>query len=304
MRAASLNHRDWLVATGKYDPRFRLPLVLASDGVGEVIEVGQDVQRVRVGDRVCPIFAQGWLTGDPDRATLATALGGPLDGTLVERMVVPEESVVIAPRHLSDGEAACLPCAAVTAWRAVVTLGHVSPGHTVLTQGTGGVSLFALQFAKLAGARVIVTSRSDSKLARAVELGADDTINYERDPRWGDTARKLTAGRGVDLVVDVVGGATLAQSLRAVRVGGCVMLVGNLADTGEHPTLLPAVMRQVRLQGVLVGSRQDFEAMNQAIERSGLRPVLARVFAMDDVQSAFSELASAHHFGKLVVDLA
>lgn len=304
MRAASLNYRDWLVVTGKYNPKFRLPLIPGSDGVGEVIAVGSGVNRVRVGDRVCPIFAQGWLTGDPERRTLESSLGGPLDGTLAERMVVPESAVVAAPRHLSDREAACLPCAAVTAWRALVTLGHVSPGDVVLTQGTGGVSSFALQFAKLAGARVIATSKSDAKLARATELGADAIVNYARDVHWGDAVRKLTDGRGVDHVVDVGGAATLAQSLRAVRVGGTISLIGNLADAGEHPTLLPAVMRQVRLQGVLVGSRSDFEQMNRAIEHGRLRPVVDRAFDLGSVGRAFAHLVSGTHVGKVVVDLS
>lgn len=304
MSAASLNYRDWLVINGTYNPRLKLPLVPCSDGVGEIIAVGAGVQHHRVGERVCPVFAQGWLTGPPDRSALDTALGAPLDGTLAQSMVVPEQAVVVPPRHLSDAEAACLPCAAVTAWRALFTLGGLSPGDVVLTQGTGGVSLFALQFAKLAGARVIATSKSDAKLARAAELGADHTINYEHDEQWGDTARKLTAGRGVDHVIDVGGGATLGQSLRAVRIGGTVSLVGNLADAGEHPTLLSAVMRQVRLQGVLVGPRDDFDAMNRAIDAARMRPLVDRVYPLSDVVPAFEHLASGQHFGKVVVDLA
>lgn len=304
MRAVALNYRDLMMVEGHYDPRQELPLIPCSDGVGEVVAVGEGVSRFAVGDRVCPIFAQRWLGGEPERDRLRSTLGGPLDGTLSERMAVPAEAAVAVPEHLSDEEAATLPCAALTAWSAVVTLGGVRPGDTVLVLGTGGVALFAFQIARLCGARVIVTSSSDDKLARARELGAWETLNYRTTPEWGKPVRRLTGGRGVDLVVEVGGAGTLAQSLRAVRMGGTVAMIGVLSGAEAPLSVVPILMQQVRVQGVLVGDRDGFEAMNRAFSEHRLRPVIDRVFPFDRVGDAFAHLASGAHFGKVVVRFA
>ncbi|MCA9596992.1 MAG: NAD(P)-dependent alcohol dehydrogenase [Myxococcales bacterium] len=303
MTAASLNFRDLLMVRGMYNPRQPLPLIPASDGVGRVEAVGAGVTRVRVGDRVCPIFAQGWLAGEPAREKLRTTLGGPLDGTLAQKMVVSEESVVSVPEHLSDAEAATLPCAAVTAWSALVTEGRLAAGETVLTLGTGGVSVFALQLAKLFGARVIITSSSDEKLARARELGADETLNYKTTAEWGKAAKDLTGGRGVDQVIEVGGAGTLQNSLRAVRPGGTVSVIGVLSGPTTDVNLLPVLMQNVRLQGVIVGHRESFEAMNRAISQAKLRPVVDKVFPLSDAKAAFEHMGRGDHFGKICIDL-
>ncbi|HXT22158.1 MAG TPA: NAD(P)-dependent alcohol dehydrogenase, partial [Thermoanaerobaculia bacterium] len=228
LRAASLNYRDLMMVEGRYNPRQPLPLVPCSDGVGEVLAVGAGARGFAVGDRVCPIFAPRWLAGEPDRERMRTTLGGPLDGTLRERMTIAAEAVVRPPEQLSDAEAASLPCAAVTAWSALVEQGRLRAGETVLVLGTGGVALFALQIALLHGARVIVTSSSDEKLERVRSMGAWETVNYTREKAWGKRVREL-AGDGVDHVIEVGGAGTLAESLRAVRMGGTVHLIGVLA---------------------------------------------------------------------------
>ncbi|MFP5285789.1 MAG: zinc-dependent alcohol dehydrogenase family protein [Thermoanaerobaculia bacterium] len=301
MRAASLNYRDLLTVQGKYNPRQSLPLVPCSDGAGEVVEVGEGVTRVKPGDRVCGLFAQKWIAGEPTREKARSTLGGPLDGTLAERVVLDGEGVVRIPEHLSDEEAACLPCAAVTAWSALVTDGGVAAGDTVLVQGTGGVSLFALQFAKILAARVIATSSSDEKLARVRKLGADNVLNYQETPDWGVKAKELTGGIGVDNVVEVGGAGTLQQSLRAVRFGGTISLIGNLAGTTTEVMLTQIFMQRVRVNGIFVGHREGFEAMNRAIAHHHLRPVIDRVFPLESARAAFEHMAAGGHFGKIVI---
>lgn len=301
MRAASLNYRDLLTVTGRYNPRQPLPLVPCSDGAGQVVSVGEGVSRVAVGDRVATLFAQGWISGEPDRDKLRSTLGGPLDGTLTELMVLDQNGVVRVPDHLSDEEAATLPCAAVTAWSALTTPGAVGAGEVVVAQGTGGVSIFALQLAGLLGARVIVTSSSDAKLERARDLGAWATINYLQKPDWGKEVRALTGGRGADLVVEVGGAGTLAQSLDAVRIGGRIALIGVLSGTMAKLNVTPALMKQVRLQGLLVGDREKFESMNRAIAQHGMRPVIDRSFAFDEVRAALEQMADGKHFGKICI---
>jgi NADPH:quinone reductase-like Zn-dependent oxidoreductase len=302
MRAASLNFRDLVVARGGYGPRMKLPLVPLSDGAGDVVAVGDGVREPRVGDRVLACFFQDWPAGPPTRRRLVDSLGGPLDGTLRERMVLRANGVVRLPEHFTFEEAATLPCAAVTAYNALAVLDRVGPEHTVLVQGTGGVSLFALQIAKMLGARVIVTSKSDAKLERARELGADHGINYVTTPDWGGRAKELTGGEGVDHVVEVGGAGTLEQSLRAVAVGGCVSLVGVLAGA-ERALRLPLVfLRQVRLQGVVVGSRETTERMLRAMGTHRLRPVVdERRFAMAEIRDALTYLAAGEHFGKVAI---
>jgi NADPH:quinone reductase-like Zn-dependent oxidoreductase len=301
MRASSLNYRDLLVPARGYGSRMKeLPLILLSDGCGVVDAVGDGVTGLKPGDRVCPLFFQSWNAGAPDDDRLARSLGVELDGTMAAYMALPEHGVAPAPAHLDDVEAATLPTAAVTAWRAIVSEGRVQPGDSVLVQGTGGVSLFALQFAKLAGAFVIVTSSSDAKLERARGLGADATINYRTTPEWGRPAREL-AGGGIDHIVEVGGRQTLAQSLRAVRAGGTLSMIGVLSGGSMDVRLGAVVTRHVRLQGITVGSRDDFLAMSSAIARSRLRPVVDRVFAFDELPQALDHLASGTHFGKVCI---
>jgi NADPH:quinone reductase-like Zn-dependent oxidoreductase len=303
MLAASLNFRDLRMIEGIYNPRQSLPLVPASDGVGEVVAVGDGVTRVKVGDRVSPIFAQSWLAGVPTAAQLRSTLGGPLDGTLAELIALDAEGVVQVPEYLTDVEAACLPCAALTSWNALVTLGRVGPGDTVVTQGTGGVSVFGVQLGRLLGARVIATTGSDEKLERLRELGASDVINYKSEPEWGKAARALTGGRGADLVLDVGGGTTLAQSIRAVRPGGQISVIGVLSGVASDLNLLPILMQGLRLQGVFVGHRQSFEAMNRAFAQSRVRPVVDRVFPLEETRAALEHLKSGQHFGKVCIQI-
>ena len=302
VRAASLNYRDWLMAQGEYNPRQKLPLIPLSDGAGEVVATGEDVTRVAAGDRACGIFSQTWISGPPTRDRLSGTLGGPRDGMLCDLAVLHEDGVVKTPSHLSDFEAASLPCAGVTAWNALVEQGRIRSGETVVVQGTGGVSIFALQFAKLCGARVIVTSSSDEKLARARALGAWATLNYRDDPEWDRSVKRLTA-IGADHVVEVGGAATLERSLRAVRVGGTVSIIGVLSGKTASVPLTPVLMQNLRLQGVVVGSRDVFESMNRAIAANELRPVIDRVFPFDDAPAAFDYLAGGRHFGKICIEI-
>ena len=303
IKAVSLNYRDLMVVKGQYNPKMPLPRVPCSDGAGEVAEVGPGVTRVKAGQRVAGIFMQKWIAGDIDDAKARSALGGAIDGLLAEYAVLHEDGLVHVPEHLSYEEAATLPCAAVTAWHGLITEGRIQPGDTVLCQGTGGVSLFALQFARVAGARVIITSSSDDKLKRARELGAAEGVNYKTTPEWGDKVRELTGGRGVDRVVEVGGAGTLGQSLKAVRMGGQISLIGVLSGVGQANPL-PILMKNVRVQGIFVGSREMFEAMNRAIAEHRLRPVVDRVFAFAEAPAAFRHMESAAHFGKICIRMA
>jgi NADPH:quinone reductase-like Zn-dependent oxidoreductase len=299
--AASLNYRDLMFARGVYNPKARLPAVPLSDGAGEIVEVGPGVARWKIGDRVCPIFMQGWIEGPPSPEKNKTSLGGgDLDGVLRQMGAFHEDGLVRIPSHLSYEEAATLPCAAVTVWHALVTFGRLKAGDTVLTLGTGGVSVFAAQFAKMHGARVIATSSSDDKLARARELGADDTINYKTTPDWEREVLRLTGGGGVDHVVEVGGAGTLGKSVASARVGGRIAVIGVLAVEGNfNPVGL--LMKNAALQGIFVGSREMFEEMNRAIEANKLRPVIDRTFAFDQARQAIEHLASGSHFGKVVI---
>lgn len=303
VRAISLNYRDLLTIQGLYNPKQPLPLVPMSDGAGEVVRVGEEVSRVSVGDRVIGCFFQGWLSSPVPRdvRVLRTTLGGPLDGMLAEEVCLSQEGVVKAPAHLSFEEAATLPCAALTAWSALVAQGGLRPGETVLIQGTGGVAMFALQFAKMVGARAIVTSSSDDKLERAKRLGADEVINYRSDPDWGRSAKRLTEGTGVDHVLELGGAGTLSQTLRAVRPGAQVSLIGVLASSTGELNVTPILMQNIRIQGVLVGPRSDLEDMNRALTLAGMRPTVDRTFDFADVREALDHMAQGRHFGKIVV---
>ena len=300
MRACSLNYRDLLMVRGQYDPRLKLPLIPLSDGVGEVVEVAPDVTRVAIGDRVAGCFAPRWIAGEPRRSWIRATRGGPLPGMLATEHICDAEGVVRVPAGLTDEQACTLPCAALTAWSALVTLGRIRAGDVVLVQGTGGVSLFALQFAVMHGARVIVTSSNDEKLARARKLGAEVTLNYVADPQWGKTAASHTE-EGVDHIVEVGGAGTLEQSLRAVRPGGTIAMIGILSGAASTIPLTRILMSQVRVQGVLVGHREGFEQMNRAVEAQALQPVLDRVFPFEEAAAAFRHLESGAHFGKVVV---
>lgn len=300
VKAASLNYRDLLIAKGQYNPKLAFPRVLGSDAAGEVAAVGGGVTRWKPGDRVANCFMPHWADGPITDAAAKSTLGSDRDGVLAELVVFEESGLVPLPGNLSFEEAATLPCAAVTAWNALAG-GGCGPGKTVLLQGTGGVSIFALQFAKALGAKVFITSGSDEKLARAAKLGADAGVNYKTNPDWDKWARAQT-GTGVDIVVEVGGAGTLDRSLKAVRTGGHVALIGVLAGAGTFNPI-PVLMKAVTLQGVFVGSRAMFEAMNQTIVAHGIRPVIDRVFPFAQAAEAFRHLESGSHFGKVVIGM-
>jgi NADPH:quinone reductase-like Zn-dependent oxidoreductase len=303
IKAAALNFRDLLIVKGGYGSRQKFPLVPVSDGAGVVESVGAGVRRFAAGDRVVGSFFEDWLDGEPSEAKMQAALGGAVDGVLAEYRVYPAAALVKTPGHLSDIEAASLPCAGLTAWSAVVKLGEVKPGETILTQGTGGVSLFAIQFAKMCGARVIATSSNEGKIERLKTLGADLTLNYTIAPDWGKKARELT-GQGVDLVIEVGGVGTLNESIRATRIGGTIAFIGVLAGPPLTELRLPLmVMQQQRLQGVTVGSVEDLQKMCDAISVNGMRPVIDREYVFDQAKAAFSYMESGAHFGKVVIKI-
>jgi NADPH:quinone reductase-like Zn-dependent oxidoreductase len=300
IHAASLNYRDLRMVQGTYNPKLKMPIVPFSDGAGEVVQVGEAVTRFKVGDRVCQIFMQGWLDGEVDYAKARTALGGDIDGVLREFAVFSEEGLVAIPDHLSYEEAATLPCAAVTAWHALVGSGNLKAGDTVLTLGTGGVSIFALQFAKALGATVISTSSSDEKLEHAKRLGADHTINYKTHEDWDNVVKEITGKRGVDHVVEVGGPGTLQRSLSSVRMGGHIALIGVVAGKGDFNPM-QIFMKTIKLQGIFVGSRKMFEEMNAAISLNKLKPVIDKVFEFEQAPEALKYMDSGAHFGKIVV---
>ena len=304
MRASSLNFRDLLMVRGHYNPRQPLPLVPLSDGVGIVEAVGDAVTRFVPGDRVAGIFAQTWLHHPPTRDDVRTTLGGPLDGMAAEQVVLHENGLVSVPEHLTDLEAATLPCAGVTAWNSLRGEGSVAEGDTVLILGTGGVSIFALLFAQSLGARTIVTSSSDEKLERATELGASETINYRQTEQWWRRVRELTDGSGVDHVVEVGGAGTFDQSVRSTKVGGHVSLIGVLAGGSQKLDVTRILMNHICVQGVLVGSRDVFESMNEHVTKHQIQPVIDRVFPFAELPAALDELGAGRHFGKIAIEFS
>ncbi|GBF51678.1 zinc-binding alcohol dehydrogenase [Leptospira ryugenii] len=304
MHAASLNFRDQLVISGQYNPKYPIPLVPCSDGSGEVLEVGESVTQFKVGDPVCATFAPDWIAHKANHAELRNTLGGPLDGTLRELILFEETALVPMPKHLTYEEGATLPCAALTAWSALHVFSRLVSGETVLVQGTGGVSLFALQFAKLAGAYVYSTSSSEEKLERAKKLGADFTLNYKEVPDWGKKIREETKQIGVDHVVEVGGAGTLTQSIIACKPFGNIHLIGILSGKSGEIQLLPAVMNHIKIQGIVVGGRKAFMEMNQAISVSGMKPVVDSIFPMEETKEAVQHLKSASHFGKIVIKIS
>lgn len=302
LQSASLNYRDLLVPQRGYGALTgTLPLIPISDGAGEIVAIGAGVSRVAVGDRVCPLMIQKWISGTPTTPTITATLGGPLDGVMAEYMVLGEQGIVKIPEHLGWEEAATMPCAALTAWSALVTEARVKAGDTVLVLGTGGVSLFAVQFAKLHGARVIVLSGSDAKLDRVLKLGADDGLNYRGTPAWGKAVRHMAGGDGVDLIVEVGGEKTLPQSLKAVRAGGTISLIGVLSGATMEVRLGPIVTRKIRLQGITVGSRDGMEAMLRAVSQHTVKPVIDRTFAFEELREALDYLKRSAHFGKVCI---
>jgi NADPH:quinone reductase-like Zn-dependent oxidoreductase len=289
VRAMSLNYRDIMIAGGAYNPRMKLPAVPLSDCAGEV---------VGTGERVCVPFMPAWIDGEVDENKARSALGAGGLGVASEYVAIDAAAVVPFPEHLSFEEAATLPCTGVTAWNTLVTTGHLRPDETVLIQGTGGVSIFALQFAGLMRARVIATSGSDEKLERVRALGATETINYRTTPDWDKRVRELTNGRGVDHVVDVGGVETLPKSIKAVRMGGTISIMGVLSGAGDV-NFVPVFMRSLRLQGIFVGSREMFVDMNRAITMHKVRPVIDRVFPAEEIADALRYMQSGKHFGKI-----
>ena len=302
VRAVSLNFRDLLMIRGHYNPRQPLPLVPGSDCVGEVVALGDGVTEWSVGQRVCPAFNPGWLDGPIPHTALRTTLGGPVEGVLQHMVTVPASALVAPPEHWTDAECATLPCAGVTAWRALVPEAQVGPESTVLTLGTGGVSLFAMQIAQMRGAQVCVTSSSEQKLERVRAMGASQAISYTADPDWGRTARKW-AGNGVDVVVELGGAGTLEQSLRAVRTGGTVALIGVLAGVKTSLALTSVLMRHVRVQGVFVGSVRDLRDLVACYAaHPDQRPVVDRVFPLSELPDALGWMAEGRHMGKVVLE--
>jgi NADPH:quinone reductase-like Zn-dependent oxidoreductase len=304
VKAVSLNYRDLMtVKHGGGARAAKLPLIPCSDGAGEIVEVGPNVTRGKTSDRVAGIFFQNWLTGDIAPHHFASALGGAIDGMLADHVVLHEDGLVRIPDYMTYEDAATLPCAAVTAWQGLVTKGSMKAGDTILVQGTGGVSIFALQFGVMSGARVIITSSSDDKLARAQQLGAWETINYKKTPDWAKRVLELTNGEGVDHVVEVGGAGTLEQSFKATRVGGTVSLIGVLTGFAGKIDPYPVLMKGLRLQGIYVGSREMFEAMNKAMAVQKIKPVIDKVFPFSEARAALKLMESAAHFGKIVITI-
>lgn len=299
IRAVSLNYRDLMVVKGLYNPRMHLPRIPCSDGAGEIAAIGQGVTAWKPGDRVCGAFMQNWFDGSPTPAKVKGALGGDIDGMLAEYVVLKEAGLVRFPYDFTFEEAATLPCAAVTAWNALAA-GNLHPRASVLIQGTGGVSIFALQFAKLKGARVLGISSSEAKLERARSLGLDIGFNYRETPEWDRWVQQQTKDEGVDLVVEVGGIGTLPRSLRAVKMGGVIAQIGVLTGSAEPIPIAMILHKQVNIRGIYVGSRQDFEQMNNAIAEAKLKPVFES-HQWTAARQVFKEMELATHFGKLVL---
>jgi NADPH:quinone reductase-like Zn-dependent oxidoreductase len=301
LRANSVNYRDLSVVSDPAARGIALPRIPNSDGAGEVLAVGAGATDFAPGDRVAGCFFQNWIDGPCTAEAMASAMGGEIDGVLAEEANLKAGGLVKVPEHLSFAEAATLPCAGLTAWRALVAVGRLKAGDTVLLLGTGGVSIFALQFATLMGARVIITSSSDEKLARARELGAWQTVNYRTTPDWEKPVLEMTGGRGVDLTVEVGGAGTLEKSIAATRIAGTIGFIGVLAGGQVNPR--PIMSKSLTVQGIYVGSRNLFRDMNRAIAASGLRPVIDRTFAFDEAPQAYRAMQAAGHFGKLVIEI-
>jgi len=301
LKAGSLNYRDLMTVKGVYDPKLPRPRVLGSDASGEVAAVGQGVTAFKPGDRVAGSFFQDWIRGPFQRRYAPSALGGGVDGTFTTARIFREDALVALPPHLTFEEGATLPCAAVTAWQALVSRARIKAGDTVLVLGTGGVSIFGLQLARAHGARVIVTSSSDEKLSRAKALGADETINYIKTPEWDGEVLARTGGEGVDIVLETGGAGTLPRSLRAVRPGGHVAIIGVLTGIEQPVNIRYILQGLLNVQGIYVGSAEMFAEMNRAIAATRLKPVIDKTFPLEQIGEALRYLESAGHFGKIVL---
>lgn len=304
IKAVAINPRDLILSRRGYG-RFsgKLPLIPLCDGAGEIVAIGDEVTRVAVGDRVCPIFSQNWMHGTIAENTYDGVLGGPLDGTMQELMLLSEEGVVRFPAHMSFAEAATLPCAAVTAWNALVEQGRTKAGDKVLIQGTGGVSMFALQIAKMQGAEVILTSSSNEKLGRAKKMGADHLINYRDNPDWHKNVREITSGHGVDHIVEVGGAGTLEKSIASIRTSGVISVIGVLAGFAGELSLGRIVTQNIRMQGITVGSRAAMESMIRAMTHHRTKPAIdENRFEFEELGTALLSLSRGKHFGKVVCE--
>lgn len=304
MRAVSLNYRDLLMVNGIYGraPGMGGPITPFSDGCGVVEATGEGVTRVKPGDRVATLFFQGWISGPPTLAKLSTSLGFPIPGAGRELAVFSADGVSKVPDFLTDDEVSTLPCAALTAWRGLFEDARLKPGDTVVLQGTGGVSIFGLQFAHAAGCRTIVTSSSDEKLQRAKALGADHLVNYKTTPEWSKAVREATAGVGADVILEVGGAGTIEQSMRAIRIGGHIAIIGVVAGQGNPFNPASLIGNSAKLQGLSVGSRDMFEAMCRAMEQHRIRPVVDKVYPWTEARAAFQAMQGGEHFGKIVLE--
>ncbi|MFT5504855.1 MAG: NADPH:quinone reductase-like Zn-dependent oxidoreductase [Gammaproteobacteria bacterium] len=301
VNASSVNYRDLSTIENSEARGIDYPRIPNSDGAGEVIAMGSGVSRFKVGDRIAGCFFQRWSSGGITPEAMASAMGGPVDGVLAENVILQEEGAVLLPSYLSYAEASTLPCAGLTAWNCLIEQGGLRAGNTALFLGTGGVSIFGLQIAKMMGARVIITSSSDEKLERAKALGADECVNYRQYPDWDKEVMKLTDGKGVDVTIETGGGGTLEKTIEATRVGGSISLIGVL--TGGEINPMGIMRKSIKLQGVYVGSRRMFDDMNAALTLNELHPVIDQRFEFEDARSAFHTMRSAQHFGKLVIEM-
>lgn len=305
MKAVSLNYRDLLMVNGMYGrgPASTTDVITPfSDGCGVVEAVGEGVTRFKPGDRVATLFFQGWVSGPPTLEKVVTALGFPIPGAGAELQTFSEHGLSKVPEFLSDHEVATLPCAALTAWRGLFVDARLEPGDTVVLQGTGGVSIFGLQFAHAAGLRTVITSSSDEKLARAKELGADHTVNYRTTPAWSGPVREATQGRGADFIMEVGGGGTIQESMKAIKIGGHIAIIGVVAGAGDPFNPAALIGNSAKLQGLSVGSRDMFEAMGRMIDLKKIFPVVDKVFPFTEAKAAFSAMAAGEHFGKIVLE--
>ena len=301
LQARSVNYRDYLMIMGKYNPKQKIPFIPFSDGAGEIVKKGRNVHSLKIGDRVTPIFAQNWISGFPTRDMLHYTLGGPLDGTLAEYAVYNENGVLKFPDYLSYEEASTLPCAALTAWNALFYYTHLQPEHTILIQGTGGVSIFALQMAKIIGATVIVLSSDNDKLDYIKKLGADYMINYIENPNWSEAVLDITKNIGVDQVLEVGGTNTLNLSLKSVRPGGHISLIGVLGGGDIQLNLRHIFMRNIQVQGIIVGNKEQLGMMYNFLEDAELHPIIDRTFTFEDSDKAVEYLKEQKHIGKICV---
>ena len=305
MRAVSLNYRDWLMVNGMYGRGAASTsdvITPFSDGCGVVEAVGEGVTRFKPGDRVSTLFFQNWVSGPPALEKIGSALGFPIPGAGAELQTFSEQGLSKVPDFLTDQEVATLACAALTAWRGLFHDARLEPGDTVVLQGTGGVSIFGLQFAHAAGLRTLITSSSDEKLERAKALGADHLVNYRTTPDWSKPVRAATGGRGADFIMEVGGGGTIQESMKAVKIGGHIAIIGIVAGAGEPFNPAALIGNSAKLQGLSVGSRDMFESMCRAIELHKIRPIVDKVFPWTEARAAFGAMRGGEHFGKIVLE--